>query len=127
VASPVHAEAGAAPAVLPHEAVPRRRRGPDLAQPLGEDGERAGRDVAIFGRGQQSQHEPEQCHELPHPSSQLDNLLSEFRLRELRHIQTDNDRWRLAEPPRAVERGTPRSVATVTSPVRCTRFRSRWS
>jgi hypothetical protein len=29
--------------------------------------------------------------------------------------------------PRAVERGTPRSVATVTSPLRWTRFRSRWS
>ena len=29
--------------------------------------------------------------------------------------------------PRAVERGTPRSVATVTSPVRWTRSRSRWS
>jgi len=29
--------------------------------------------------------------------------------------------------PRAVERATPRVVATVTSPVRWTRFRSRWS
>src|SRR5713101_4905394 len=29
--------------------------------------------------------------------------------------------------PRAVERGTPRSVATVTSPMRWTRLRSRWS
>ena len=46
----VHAEAGAAPAVLPHQAVPGRGRAPDLAQPLGEDGERAGRDMTIFGR-----------------------------------------------------------------------------
>jgi hypothetical protein len=29
--------------------------------------------------------------------------------------------------PRVVERGTSRSVATVTSTVRSTRFRSRWS
>ena len=59
MASPVHAEAGAAPAVLPHEAVPRRRRGPDLAQPLGEDGEPAGRDVTIFGRGDEILDRPD--------------------------------------------------------------------
>jgi hypothetical protein len=33
----------------------------------------------------------------------------------------------LPSHPRAVERGTPRSVATATSPLRWTRFRSRWS
>ena len=47
----VHAEAGAAPAVLPDEAVPGGGRGPDLAAPLGEDGERAGRDVTVCRRG----------------------------------------------------------------------------
>ena len=47
----MHAQAGTAPAVLPHQTVPGRGRGPRLAEPLGEHGERAGRDVSIFGRG----------------------------------------------------------------------------
>jgi len=47
----VHAEPGAAPVELAHETVPSRRRGPDLAEPLRQDGERAGRDVPVFGRG----------------------------------------------------------------------------
>ena len=48
----VHAEAGAgaAPALLPHQAVLGRGRGPDLAEPLGEDREPARRGVSIFGR-----------------------------------------------------------------------------
>jgi hypothetical protein len=45
-------ERGAAPAVLPYEAVPGRGRRPDLAKPLGEDGDRAGRDMPIGGRGE---------------------------------------------------------------------------
>src|SRR5262252_9364710 len=49
----MHAEPGAPPAVLPDEAVPGGGRGPDLAEPLGEDRERTGRDVSIFGRGDQ--------------------------------------------------------------------------
>jgi len=49
----MHAEPGPPPAVLPDEAVPRGGRGPDLAEPLGEDRERAGRDVAIVGRRDQ--------------------------------------------------------------------------
>ena len=44
----VHAEPGPTPAVLPHEAVPRGGRGPHLAEPLGEDRECAGRNVAIL-------------------------------------------------------------------------------
>ena len=47
----VHAEAGAAPAVLPDEAVPGGGRGPDRAEPLRQDGERAGRDVPVLGCG----------------------------------------------------------------------------
>ncbi len=47
----VHAAPGPTPGVLPHEAVPRGRRGPDLAEPLGEDRERAGRDVPMLERG----------------------------------------------------------------------------
>jgi hypothetical protein len=43
-----HARARA-PGVLPYEAVPGGGRGQDLAEPLGEDGERAGRDVPVFG------------------------------------------------------------------------------
>ena len=48
---------------------------------------------------QQGQHEPEQRRELLDASPQLQDLLSEFRLREVRHIQTDHDRRRRAEPP----------------------------
>jgi hypothetical protein len=59
-------------------------------------------------------------------SSQLQDLQSEFRLREIRELQTDHNRRRRAEPS-ACLRGTPRSVAIVTSPVRWTRSLSRWS
>jgi hypothetical protein len=45
------AEPGASPAIRPHEAVPGRGRGPSRAEPLREDGERAGRDVTVVGRG----------------------------------------------------------------------------
>src|ERR1700724_2799404 len=47
----VHAEPGPLPAVLPYEAVPGGGRSPDRAEPLGEDGERTGRNVPIVGRG----------------------------------------------------------------------------
>src|SRR5712692_4340246 len=47
----MHTEPGAAPAVLPYEAVPSGGRGPDRAEPLGEHGERAGRNVPVCGRG----------------------------------------------------------------------------
>ena len=45
----MHAEPGPPPAVLPDEVVPRRRGGPDCAEPLREHGERAGRDVRSSG------------------------------------------------------------------------------
>ena len=61
--------------------------------------------------------EPEQRRELLDPSPQLQDLLSAFRLREVRNIQRDHDRRYLASRPRAIERATPRSVATVASPV----------
>ena len=181
----MHAEPGAPPAVLPHEVVPGRRGGPDLPEPLREDGERAGRDMTVLRRGhhgldrpdlgwrqsmrrrartgrlivertrglppapgmeparrqpeelqerpqrharaglidgaqdpplgasvgqslarqresrglQQGQHEAEQRRELLDASPQLQDLLPEFRLREVRHIQTDHDRRHRAEPP----------------------------
>ena len=47
----VHAEPRAAPAELPHEVVPGRGGGPDRAEPLRQDGERAGRDVPVLERG----------------------------------------------------------------------------
>jgi hypothetical protein len=47
----MHAEAGASPAVRPYEAVPGRRRRRHGAEPLREDGERAGRDVTVLERG----------------------------------------------------------------------------
>src|SRR6267378_3934726 len=46
----VHAEPRAAPAELPHEMGPGRGGGPDLAEPLRQDGERAGRDVPVLER-----------------------------------------------------------------------------
>jgi hypothetical protein len=46
----VHAEPRAAPAEPPHEMVPGRGRGPDLAEPLRQDGKRAGRDVPVLTR-----------------------------------------------------------------------------
>ena len=48
---------------------------------------------------QQGRDEPERCRELPHASPELEDLLSKFRLGEVRHIQTDHDRRRDAEPP----------------------------
>ena len=50
------------------------------------------------GGSKQGQREPEQRRELLDASPQLQDLLSEFRLREVRHIQTDHDRRRRAEP-----------------------------
>ena len=47
----VEAEPGAPPPVLSYEVVPGRRGRPDLAEPLREDGERAGGDVPVLGRG----------------------------------------------------------------------------
>jgi hypothetical protein len=50
------------------------------------------------GGSEQGQHEPEQRRELLDASPQLEDLLLEFRFREIRHIQTAHDRWRRAEP-----------------------------
>jgi hypothetical protein len=47
----MHAEPGPSPAILLHEAVPGRGPGPNRAEPLREDGERAGRDETVLGRG----------------------------------------------------------------------------
>jgi hypothetical protein len=46
-----HAEPGPAPAVFAHEVIPGRRRRPDRAEPLRQDGERAGWDVPVLDRG----------------------------------------------------------------------------
>ena len=55
----VHAEAGAAPPVLPDEAVPGGGRGPDRAEPLRQEGERAGRDVPVLGCGHHGLNSPD--------------------------------------------------------------------
>ena len=65
--------------------------------------------------------------ELLHASPQLQDLSLEFRRRQVRHVEAHHNVRRLVEHPRAVERRTPRSVAMVTSPVRSTRPRNRWS
>jgi hypothetical protein len=65
--------------------------------------------------------------ELLHASAQSQDLLSELRLSELRHIQTTTKVGVARSHPRAVERGTPRSAATVASPVPWTRCRRLWS
>jgi hypothetical protein len=54
----MYAEPGAAPAILTDEAVPRGGRGPDRAESLGKNGERAGRDVPI-GRGDHGLDRPD--------------------------------------------------------------------
>jgi len=79
------------------------------------------------GASKQGEGEPKECRELPHASPERQDLLLEFGCRQVRHVQGDDDVRCLAEQPRAVERGTPRSVAMVTSPVPRTRSRSRWS
>jgi len=79
-------------------------------QPLARSGESGG---SLY-----SEHEPKQCRELLDASPKQDDLLPEFCVRADGHVKADdNRRWR-AEPPACVERGTPRSVARVTSPVR---------
>jgi hypothetical protein len=50
------------------------------------------------GGSEQSHREAEQCRELLDASPQLQDLLSELRLREVRHIQTDHDPRRHAQP-----------------------------
>ena len=57
---------------------------------------------------------------------QLQDFLAELRFSEVHNIETRHDR-RCSAQPRAVERGTPRSMAMVTSTVRWTRSRRRWS
>ena len=47
----VEAEPGTPPPVFPYEVVPGRRGRPDPAEPLRENGERAGGDVPVLGRG----------------------------------------------------------------------------
>jgi hypothetical protein len=71
--------------------------------------------------------EPKEGGELLYASPELQDLLLEGRRAQVRHVQAHHDFGGLSSHPRAVERGTPRSVAMVTSPVRWTRFRSRWS
>src|SRR5262249_52982187 len=47
----VHAETWTAPAELPYQAVPRRRRCPNLFASLWQGGERPGRNVPVLDRG----------------------------------------------------------------------------
>ena len=46
----VHPEPRTTPAELSHEVIPRRGRGPDLVEPLRQDGECSGRNVTVLGR-----------------------------------------------------------------------------
>src|SRR6266852_2193853 len=57
----MHAEPGPAPAVLPDEAGPGGGLGPDRAEPLGEDCERAGRDGddTSWAEGRTGPHVPD--------------------------------------------------------------------
>jgi hypothetical protein len=61
------------------------------------------------------------------PSPQLQDLLPQFRVCEVVSLRTDHDVRGRNEPPRAVERGTPRAVAIAVFPVRWTSSRRRWS
>ena len=77
---------------------------------------------------QQGQHNPEQRRELLDASSEFPDLVSEF----ARTVRSATSRLTttgsaVRSHPRAVELGRPRSVAMVTSPVRWTSSRSRWS
>src|SRR5713101_4369779 len=79
------------------------------------------------GGSYQGQHEPEQRRELLDASAQLQDLRrSSGSVRSATSRQTTTV-GAAPSQPRAVERGTPRFVATGTSPVRWTRCRRRWS
>jgi hypothetical protein len=77
------------------------------------------------GGAEQGQCEPQQRRELPDPSPQLQDLLSELRLCRSAPSRQTTAGGAAPSNPRAVERGTPRSVVRVTSPVRWTRCRRR--
>ena len=51
-----------------------------------------------FQASKQGESEAKQCRKLLHASPQLQDLLPEFRLREVRHFQTDHDPRRRVEP-----------------------------
>ena len=65
--------------------------------------------------------------ELLHASPEFQDFLLKFRYPQVRHVQAHHDRRGLAEPPTGRRARDPRSVAMVTSSVRWTRSRSRWS
>jgi len=46
----------------------------------------------------QGEGQPKECRELLHASPELENFSLEFRCRPVRHVHSDDDRWRLAEP-----------------------------
>src|SRR5947208_16875069 len=68
---------------------------------------------AKAGGAEQGQREPKQSRELLDAAPQLEDLLPEFRLREVRHIQTDDDRRR---------RGLGGFASATTSGVRTRRY-----
>jgi hypothetical protein len=61
------------------------------------------------GRAQHGQRQPEQRRELLDASPELQDLLLEFRLREVHTLQTDHDQGRRAEP---AARRRPRDVVS---------------
>jgi hypothetical protein len=68
---------------------------PDLGRSVGQTLVRQRESRA----SKQGEGEPKECRELLDAAPQLQNLLSELRLSEVRTIQTDHDRWRGAKPP----------------------------
>jgi hypothetical protein len=79
-------------------------------QPLPRQGESGG---SVDG-----EHEPKQRRELLDASPEHEDLMPEFRVRAGGRVKTTTTVAGPPNHPRAVERGTPRSVARVTSPVR---------
>jgi len=104
--------------------------GPDPRLAGSDLGASVGQTLVCQGESRGStegESEPKQCPERLHASPELQDFLLECRRPQARHVQAHHDLRGLAAPPTGGRAGTPRSVATVTSPVRWTRFRSRWS
>ena len=101
-------------------------RGAHPCSLLGPSGRRSPSNVKA-GDAQQDQSKPEQGRELLDALSEFENLLSEFQPVSFATSRLTVTVGTVRSHPRAVDRGTPSSVAMVRSPVRCTSSPSRWS